>query len=340
VRRALAACLLLGCTSPPFEFAELPAPPIAFAYQTVEQTERILDAAAAERKQSDTRRARDLPVDSGEHEFLVEIEGLQKLAGVRTDRDLLMDQQGRVALYVAPEQQLELPDALVYARALDWSPDHERLMLNMNPRGAFQLFEWVRATGEVRQLTSGPESRIDGCYGPGGAIAWVQFMSVKERSRTQLWVQFPRQAARALTEGPADLQPVWAPDGSRIVYARMVAGGELELRWVDPASGEGGFLGRGRSPDFTPDGRFIVYSARTARGWQLRRMHADGSGKRSLGGSGYQENSPAVSPDGRWVVYAAQAREESPISRLFVRSLDGGADRQLEISGSGLLPVW
>lgn len=331
MRRALAACLLLGCAGAPFEFTELPAGPIAFAYQTVEQTERILDDAAARRKANAPR---------PEDEFHVELEGLEKLAGLRTQQDLAMDQQGRVALYVTPEQRLELPDALAYARAIDWSPDHERLMLSMNPRGAFQLFEWVRATGDVRQLTSGPESRIDGCYGPDGAIAWVQFMGLRERARTQLWVQFPREAPRPLTAGPSDVQPAWSPDGSRIVYVRMGTHADLELRWVDPVSGEEGFLGRGRSPDFSPDGRWIVYSARTSRGWQLRRMHADGSGKRGFGSSGYQENSPAISPDGRWVVYAAQTREESPISRLFVRSFEGGADRQLEIPGSGLLPVW
>jgi Tol biopolymer transport system component len=331
VKRVLAACLLLGCASPAFEFAELPTAPIAFAYQTVEQTERIRDEAAARRKAKAPR---------PEDEFRVELEGLEKLAGMRTAQDLAMDQQGRVAFYVAPEQRLELPEALVYARAIDWSHDHERLMLSMNPRGSFQLFEWQRATGDFRQLTTGPESRIDGCYGPDGALAWVQFMGLAERTRTQLWVQFPREVPRPLTEGPSDVQPAWSPDGSRIVFVRMGTQADLELRWVDPRTGEGGFLGSGRSPDFSPDGRWIVYSARTARGWQLRRMLADGSGKRGFGSSGYQENSPAVSPDGRWVVYAAQAREESPTSRLFVRSFEGGSDRQLEISGSQLLPVW
>jgi hypothetical protein len=327
---ALAACLLLGCAGAPFEFAEMPGLPIAFAYQTVEQTERILDEAEARRKATQVR-----PDD----EFRVELEGLEKLAGLRTARDLVMDQQGRLALYVVPEKRLQLPEELTYARAVDWSPDHQRLMFSMNPRGSIQLFEWVAATGEIRQLTSGPEAHIDGCYGPDGAIAWVQFMGDRDRG-TQIWVRLPGAAPRPVTEGPADLQPAWAPDGSRIVYARPDARGQLELRWLDPVSAESGPLGPGRSPDFSPDGRWIVYSARTATGWQLRRMHADGSGKRRLGRSGYQENSPAISPDGRWVVYAAQTREESPISRLFVRSFDGSADRQLEIAGSGLLPVW
>jgi Tol biopolymer transport system component len=91
---------------------------------------------------------------------------------------------------------------------------------------------------------------------------------------------------------------------------------------------------------FSPDGEWIVYSGLTSQGWRLRRMRFDGAGKRSLGSSGFEENDPAFSPDGRYVVFAAMKDERTPVSRLFVRSVDGKADRQLVIAGSGLLPVW
>jgi hypothetical protein len=331
-RGALALCWLLACAAGPgVDLVNVPEAPIAFAYHTVEQTERLLDEAAAERKARAPR---------PEDEFRMELEGLEKLAGLRTERDIALDEQGRVALYAVPRKRLELPEALASARAIDWSSDHTRLMVSMNPRGSIQLFEWVVGSGEIRQLTSGAGAHIDGCYGPGGAIAFVTMIGTVGRSEMRLWVQFPGEPPRALSEGPHDVQPVWSPDGSRLVYTRGLGENRYELRWLDPRSGEGGTLGAGRSADFTPDGRWIVYSARTAGAWQLRRMHADGSGKRALGRSGYQENTPAVSPDGRWVVYAAQGRLGSPVGHLFVRSIDGSADRQLEIAGSGLLPVW
>jgi Tol biopolymer transport system component len=143
-----------------------------------------------------------------------------------------------------------------------------------------------------------------------------------------------------VTEGPADGQPSWSRGGARIVYAVSdPRQGDL-VRWVDPASGEGGVLARGRSPVFTPDGEWVVYSGRSAAGWKLWRMRADGSGKRNFGNSAFHENDPAVSPDGRFVVFAGTKQERSAISRLFVRPFDGSADRQLELSGSALLPVW
>jgi Tol biopolymer transport system component len=331
-RGALAACWLLGCAAGPgVEVTDVSDAPIAFVYHNVEQTERLLDEAEAERKAKEPR---------PEDEFRMKLEGLEKLAGLRTARDLQLDQQGRVALYVVPGKRLELPEPLGSARAIDWSRDHGRLMVSMNPRRTIQLFEWDVASGEIRQLTNGPDSYIDGCYGPDGAIAFVEMLGSVQNAQTRIWVHVPGERPRPVSEGPGDVQPAWSPDGSRLVYTRLGAQGAYELRWVDPRSGESGPLGAGRSADFSPDGRWIVYSARTTAGWQLRRMHPDGSGKRGLGRSGYQENAPSVSPDGRWVVYVAQARQGSPIGRLFVRSIDGSADRQLEIAGSGTLPVW
>jgi TolB protein len=135
-------------------------------------------------------------------------------------------------------------------------------------------------------------------------------------------------------------QPTELVSGGRLVFVAFDARGGSQLRWVDPLSAERGSYGPGRSPRFSPDGAWIVFSGPSKAGWRLRRMRADGTGKRALGASGFEESDPAVSPDGRFVVFVATRNERSPVSRLFVRSFDGSADRQLEFAGSGLLPVW
>lgn len=330
-RRILAACLLFGCASPAVDFAALPERPIAFVHRTLEETERMVDELRAQERAA---------TPGPEDEFDIHLEGLQKLVGRRTQADLTRDHQGRVVLYAVREGRMERLDALPRgARPLDWSPDHGRLMFSAAQRGLIHLFEWVAATGEVRQLTSGPGSQIDGCYGPDGAIAWVE-LAAAPRAGARIWVRRPGEAPRELTEGPSDAQPAWSPDGSRLVYTRFEARGGPTLHWLDPDGGARGSYGRGRSATFSPDGEWIVYSGLTAQGWRLRRMRFDGAGKRSLGASGFEENEPAVSPDGRYVVFAATKDQRTPVSRLFVRSLDGLADRQLEITGSALLPVW
>lgn len=330
--RALFACVLLGCASPNIDFAALPEAPIAFVYRTLEETERMVDEAQAQEKA-----ARPGPED----EFDIEVEGLEKLAGRRTQADLVRDQQGRLALYLAPGRSFEVAEALPRgARPLDWSADHTRLLFSAPQRNLLHLYEWIAATGEVRQLTTPPGSQIDGCYGPDGAIAWVQFEASGPRAGSQLWLRRPGEVPRQLTSGPSDAQPAWSPDGSRLVYTKLDARTGAALHWLDPSGEAAGSYGRGRSATFSPDGEWIVYSGLTSEGWRLRRMRFDGAGKRSLGSSGFEENDPAVSPDGRYVVFSAMKDERTPVSRLFVRSIDGSADSQLGLSGSGWLPVW
>jgi Tol biopolymer transport system component len=330
VRRALALALLaLGCAHSSLDARLLPAAPIAFVYRSVEETERVADETDAE------------PTGGPEQDEIdIKLDKVEKLTGRRTEEDLLRDQQGRVGLFVAPETRLELPESLARgARPLGWSPDRTRLLLTLARHDRTQLFEWMAATGEVRQLTSGPESATDGCYGPDGALVWAQYERSGPHAGTSLWLRRPGESPRRISEGPGDTQPAWAPDGSRIVFTR-VENGVPTLRWLDPAGGASGAYGRGRAPTFTPNGEWIIYSGRSASGWQLWRMRADGTGRRNLGASGYQENDPSVSPDGRFVVYSAVRRPGSPISILFVRSIDGAHDRQLEFAGTGLLPVW
>jgi len=339
---------LSACTGPHFELSELPEAPIAFVYRTVRETERVQEFLEQEQKRGGRGGPRN-PLEAEARRLeqtdtnKLEIRGetLEELAGLRRPEDALRDQAGRVRFYVAPAGRLERVEfAPRGARPLEWSPDHRRLLFSALSGDRLQLFEWLAETGEVRQLTRG-ESHPDGCYGPDGALAYAESVRARNgRITSRIWIRLPGERARPVTEGPADLQPTWSPDGRRLVYAaRDRSRGEM-LRWVDPASGEGGVLTRGRSPVFAPDGEWIVYSARTAAGWKLWRMRPDGSARRSFGASAFHENDPAVSPDGRFVVFAGTKQERSATSRLFVRPLDGTADRQLELSGTGMLPVW
>ncbi len=321
----------LACAGPTFDVSDLPDAPIAFVHRSVQESERVLDDAEQALKQG-------RPEADGE--LAVEVEQLERYAGRRTSDDIARDQLGRLSFYVAPTKRLDPAEFTTRgARPLEWSADHGRLLFTGQAQGLSQLFEWIAASGEVRQLTQG-QPHIDGCYGPGGAFAAAQIGRGTSQVMVRIWIQRPGEAARPVTPGPADGQPTWSPDGARLVYvASGPHAGDL-LRWVDPASGEGGNLTRGRAPVFTRDGQWIVFSGPTPAGWKLWRMRPDGSGKRVFGASAFQEDDPAVSPDGRFVVFAGRKQATSLVSQLFVRPLDGSTDRHLEVSGSGQLPVW
>jgi dipeptidyl aminopeptidase/acylaminoacyl peptidase len=339
MRPLLASCLAVAThagAGPHFELDELPAEPIAIVYRTVEEADRVLDMF----EQQEKARRKQGPGSAGR--FEVELEEVEQLAGWRGSDEVLRDQLGRLALFEAATGELEIADfAPRGARPLQWSPDRRRLLFSAVSSQSQHLFEWDAERREVRQLTTGRWSYSDGCYGPDGAIAYVEVARPKgQPPSSRIWIRRPGEAARPLTDGPADGAPTWSPSGDRVVYVRIGGARREWLHWVDPVSGEGGVLTQGRSPTFTPDGAWVVYSAKTRDTWKLWRMRADGSGRLRFGASPFHENDPAPSPDGRFVAFAGSKQERSAASRLFVRPLDGSPDRQLELSGRGLVPVW
>jgi Tol biopolymer transport system component len=66
-------------------------------------------------------------------------------------------------------------------------------------------------------------------------------------------------------------------------------------------------------------------------------MRPDGTGRRPLGRSPFDEVDPAVSPDGRFVAYVS-IQDDRP--RLWVRSMDGAGQRPLVQEEDALLPAW
>lgn len=149
---------------------------------------------------------------------------------------------------------------------------------------------------------------------------------------------------RTLTRQP-DFDPDWSPNGQRLVFARILSyedySQELRIKegpatrhlidGSDPAwsikgkiafvHSDGGIyiirpdgsglrrvVRRGTEPDWSPDGRFIVYAAGGASIWVVR---ADGRGAHRL----HAGSSPSFSPNGHKIVYV-------------------GRDGRLEIMGS------
>ena len=120
--------------------------------------------------------------------------------------------------------------------------------------------------------------------------------------------------ATQLTSGMAfDAQPRFSPDGSRIVYTSDADGGQnvwvMDSDGSDPVQISKGASNRAESPEWMPDGDYVVAAMgafRLSGLPKLKLFHVDG-------GSGIQliaepDNlktlGPAVSPDGRYIWYS------------------------------------
>jgi Protein kinase domain/WD40-like Beta Propeller Repeat len=164
-----------------------------------------------------------------------------------------------------------------------------------------------------------------------------------------LWVaDLERGTLTRLTVGEFVTNPVWTPDGARIVYGTRARGsqGYRSLISWKPADGsrDAEVLAEGSrslSPsDVSGDGRLLVYSA----------LKEDGNGEdlfllplagavtpQLLLGGQFFKDAAMISPDGRWLAYVS---DEGGQSTVFVRPFPAGDGRWQISTPSGIEPRW
>jgi Tol biopolymer transport system component len=334
---AVAALLALACQGPALPGSELPERAIALHYYDVEtlrrRTEAIADAQPSPMRQprAGVARMEDLS-------FFVD-----RLLGVQIgEEETSLERRfpGRLAWLDPRTGKVELmPGARPGAMPRAESPDGERLIFSQASGGYRQLFELNRSSGEVRRLTRGRAVHADGCYGPEGryvlASAWVE----EERPVSYIELTEPGGVRpRRISAGPSDYATACAPDGTAVAWVAVDdRGRDVLMSRMPVVDGVVRRLGPGRTPAFSPDSQWIVYSAQVKGRWSLHRIRPDGSGRRAIGRGTFDELEPSFSPDGRLLVYVS---DDGFDQRIYVRRFDGTGDRVLLDAGGGTSPVW
>src|SRR5262245_42095759 len=238
-----------------------------------------------------------------------------------------------------------VPDAQPGDVPLDWSADGRRLLVGRSSAGTrrLDLLAWNRLTAAWTPLVHEPA--VAGGSLADGAVraAWGARVPL-ERER---WIHGVRLLGDAgvlveLAGARGGVDPDLSPDGRSVVFARPPErpGGESLILLADTAGGEPRALGRGASPRFSRDGRWIAFTRLRGGNSDVWLMHADGSARRAITDSALRdEEYPCVSPDGRYVVYAAAQRERGE-SQLFLTRLRDHREIQLTNRGQNTRPVW
>lgn len=110
-----------------------------------------------------------------------------------------------------------------------------------------------------------------------------------------------------LTRGNScNRQPVFSPDGSRILFSSNMAS-NLDLWEVSIASrglrritedGAGDW-----DPAYSPDGKNILWSSNRSGHFEIWMTNADGSGARQVTKDGVDAENPGMTRDGKWIIY-------------------------------------
>jgi hypothetical protein len=342
---AALACGGTGSVGRSFDVATLPPDPIALTHRKTDEIEKVqkqLDGRAQERareKAKEVKRARPAPNS---------IEAVREEFELRAMENAGIDMSARLALHTLPDERtVDAEFAAKGDRPAGWSLDHQRLLFLSERAGTAQLFEWNRQTDAVTQLTHGDDTVLDGAFGPKGEIAWAAgtplaaLPSGGTTGGIRIFVRIPGGAPQPVTPGPLDVAPAWSPTDSLLAYQSRGRSGLDEIVAVDPAApGPPRYLANGRSPVFTPDGKWIVYSARTAKGWKIFKVRPDGSGKQYIVGGSMQEVEPSVSRDGKWVLFTGYYDGKPYETSLMLRPFAGGKDRKLDFDEKPHRTTW
>jgi Tol biopolymer transport system component len=319
---------------------QLESAPLAIVYRTFGERELLLDRVSSRDAEYNAAKSRSGAMD---------LNAAQTTLGLLTQQDIDKALVGRLMVLDPIGEGPKDPGFPTRgARPLDWSPGHERLLYLAKGRTGPQVFEWNRKTGDVLRLSYEGDRYLGGAYGPDGAIAFSRVEPLRVTSAgtivggAQIYVR-TRDGGKEVpvSPGPIDMEPAWSPAGGPVVYEARDEHGTQHIRSADPdGSGASRILARGRSPSYSPDGQWVVYSAPVRGRWALWLMRPDGTGRRPFGSGPFEEGTPTFSPDGRLVLYVGTPKSTEHDTQLMIRPLDGKADHAVQLDGDGLHPVW
>jgi Tol biopolymer transport system component/aminoglycoside phosphotransferase (APT) family kinase protein len=245
---------------------------------------------------------------------------------VMTARDQSLSSQVWQLSYPAGEARRITNDLNSYA---DVSLNADAASLVTVQYGPLNLSLWVVAPGEdparAKKIVSAAGT-YEVSWTPDGRLVY----SANSGDRMNLWVvnqdgTEPKQLT-AFTNS-VNGRPSVSPDGRYIVFGSDRAGTRTRNIWrvdsdgsnpVQLTSGEGETW-----PTFSPDGRWVIYSAIVSGKYSLRKVPIDGGDPIQLTGTvGFLI--PSVSPDGKMIAYVDREERAGSPDRIVVIPFEGG----------------
>ncbi|MFT4604256.1 MAG: Tol biopolymer transport system component [Rhodothermales bacterium] len=211
-----------------------------------------------------------------------------------------------------------------YNQFARWSPDGKRVAYLSNKGQDFSrqyLYVMDVATGEAVAVADFPTGGQFVCSmghslaGPAnGAVSWhpdgtrILYARTRETATGKLFndlfdYDLAKEKSTRLTHERRLADPSWSPDGTRIAAVRQSDGStnlvlfypevDSVVALTDHHSGQ-----QVIEPRWSPDGEWIYYSRSERHGYDIRRIHADGTGDEAVIATDRDERSAVVDAAG------------------------------------------
>jgi hypothetical protein len=236
-----------------------------------------------------------------------------------------------------------VPDAGLGAVPCDWSADGDRLLVGrVDPGGrAVQLYTWNMRSGAWARVQRGPVGSGAGIADGPILLAWHGPIRQTGGFAGGVLIKTHEKESQLLPGSEGGQTPDVSADGRTVVFERGAKGAahgpSIFLETLGDA--EPRFVTRGSNPRFSRDGQWIAFTRHNEGTSDVWIMRADGSAKRHVTRTSYDEEFPSPSADGRYVVYAS-SRGGDTESLLYVARVSDGAEREIVHSGLNSRPIW
>jgi TolB protein len=240
----------------------------------------------------------------------------------------------------------------------DCSQDARWVVYTSYQQDALELWALDLQSGQAHQLTRDGAVNVEPRFSPDGRR--IVFASTSFHGRFHIFVgQFANgeltNLQRLTGENKSNLpryyysvfdheiSPAWSPDGNDIVFVsnrghiygtggfwRMKADPGAEPREIHYE--ETAWKAR---PEFSPDGKRLVYSSYVGQAWnQLWLMPAEGGDPFPISYGDYDNTNPRWSPDGRQIAFISNRGGNTS---LWVQKIPGGAQAEIVVKDRAYL---
>jgi serine/threonine protein kinase len=162
----------------------------------------------------------------------------------------------------------------------------------------------------------------------------VVFERADAGGKADIWsLDLARGTEMRLTFNGDGVRPVFSPDGSQVVFRRLVGNTNVIFRKSSSGTGTEERLAEGEPTDWSPDGQHILF-IRDGDLWAL--SLADRVATRFATGKG-NDRRGRFSPDGKWVAYES---DESGRFEVYVQNFPTGGNRWQVSANAGGSAWW